>query len=936
MSGAVLLAKGGDVVSCVADLITGSGRPPDRSLVIFPSRRPLVFLARELARRAGRALPSPSMHAIDDWVAQAAVTLGHNGRLIAAADGAALIHQLHNDCRLPGDEGRPLSMEEFLAWGFKLFSDFEELAIEGVSPRALQGVQALAQEPLPGSFGRQLEHLAEWYQGFYLALDRGKLATRSSGYVHVATHIGELDLSQYQQVLLAGFFMLSGAERRIVEALLARPDATLVLRDGPGIERTIKQLGIKPARQGRERPAPAISYFQANDSHGQVMAANGVIQSAGDRSDTVLVLPLPDTVFPVIHHVLSRLDGGWNISTGYPLLRTPVWGLLRTLAGACETREGDSYFVADYLRLMLHPYVKNLAMGGASYPTRILLHAIEEALGRCGLRLVSLDAIERDPGLRATLSLKLAGLVGQGASERELFGHLARIHGLVLRPFEQVASVADFAGKLLALVSAISEHGTANEHPYAARFFQQMFATLEDMRKSLLAPQRFADIRTYFVLLERFVSQVKVNFPGTPLAGLQVLGFWETRNLVFDRVVVLDANEGALPGGGSVDTVLPQALRAQLGLPTARDRELIDQYHFENLLAGSTEAVLYYSQGGGAQRSRFIEQLVWQQEQRQKTMAAAPQHPVHFKAAFTQQDPVPIAKTPAMLEAIGRLPYSATMLDTYLHCGLRFCHKYLLQIQEKEAAAADLEASEIGTVVHKVLKAFFDAKKGAVFRCDPDDAARMRALVDAVFARSFGASQDGGIYLIKTQVNTRMAQLLDHHRGLPAFTVLECEETYEPAVELPGLGVVPLAGKLDRVDQRGGRVVIVDYKTGQGKSPAYRSFAGSARRGWPRSLRSVQLPFYIMLYRAMHGDVDLEAIDSELMLLGRRSIEQAPLYPQGADRVAVFDTYRRAIITLIGEIRDPALPFADAWDPGAECGSCPYKVLCGRQWVARR
>ncbi|MCU0607426.1 MAG: PD-(D/E)XK nuclease family protein [Candidatus Edwardsbacteria bacterium] len=936
MSRSVLLARGGDVVSYVADLIGGSGHPPDRSLVIFPSRRPLVFLARELARRAGRALPSPSMHAIDDWVATAAPTLGHDGRLIEAADGAALIYQLHDDCRLPGDDDRSLSMEEFLAWGFKLFADFEELAIEGVTASALRGVQALAQEPLPGAFGRQLAHLSEWYEGFYRALDAQHLATRSSGYVHVAAHIGELDLSQYAQVILAGFFMLSDAERRIVELLLARPDSTLVLRDGPGIERTIKKLGIEPVRDGQERPTPAVSFLQANDSHGQVMAVNGVIRPGCDLSDTVLVLPLPETVFPVIHHVLSRLDGGWNISTGYPLLRTPLWGLLRALAAACETREGDSYFLADYLRLMLHPYVKNIALGGASYPTRILLHAIEEALGRRGQRLVSLDMIERDPELREKLAAKLSGLIEQGVSAEDLFGHLTRLHGLVLRPFENVASVADFAGKLLALVSAISEHGTANEHPYAARFFQQMLATLESMRDSLLARQRFEDVRTYFGLLERFVSPVKVTFPGTPLAGLQVLGFWETRNLVFGTVVVLDANEGTLPGGGSVDTVLPQALRVQLGLPTARDRELIDQYHFENLLAGSAKAVLCHSQCGGAQRSRFIERLVWREELRQGVLGAASQRPVHFRAAFTQQDPGPIAKTPAMMEVVGRLPFSATMLDTYLRCGLRFCYKYLVQVQEKDEAAVDVDASEIGTVVHRILKAFFDTKKGGVFRCGKSDGGRMRSLVDEMFARSFGADQDGGVYLIKAQVQARMDQLLDHHRGLPAFTVLECEEKYEPTVDLPGLGMVPLAGKLDRVDQRGGRIVIIDYKTGQGKAPSYRMFAGSAREEWPRALRSVQLPFYVMLYRALHGDADPGGIDSELMLLGGQSIEQAPLFPEGADRDAVFAAYRRAIITLIGEIRDPSLPFADTWDPGKECGGCPYQVLCGRQWVAGR
>ncbi|HTY07945.1 MAG TPA: PD-(D/E)XK nuclease family protein [Candidatus Edwardsbacteria bacterium] len=936
MSTSILMASGSDLVSRVASLIETSGHGAERSLVIFPNERPLMFLARELARRAGRALQAPGMYTIDDWVAEQAEALGCGQRLITAADGAALIYQLHADRRLPGGADSPLLMEEFLAWGFKLFSDFEQLHIEGVTATALQGVQALAQEPLPEAFGRQLEHLSEWYQGFYRELTRQNLSTRSSRYVSVADRVAELDLSRYRQVILAGFFMLSGAEQKIVKALLARPGTVLVLRSGPGIERTLQRLQLAPPVEESIRQAPVISYLRANDSHGQVMAANNVIKPGHDLSDTVLVLPRPETVFPVIHHTLSRLGPGWNISMGYPLSRTPLWGLLQALASACEGSEGGKYFLGDYLRLMLHPYVKNIAIGGASYPTRILLHGIEEALNELARRLVSLDEIENDVVIRERVERKLAGLVEQGTSVQEMYAHLRHIHDAMLRPFEQITSVADFAEKLLALVSLVSTDSRANAHPYAARFFQQMLSALAQLRSSLLAQEQFEETRTYFGLLERFVGQLTVTFPGTPLAGLQVLGFWETRDLVFSTVVLLDANEGVLPGGGAVDTVLPQALRQSLGLPTARDRELIDQYHFENLLAGADQVVLCYSQGGGAQRSRFVETLVWDQERTQQSLGAAVQQPVHFAAAFTQRPPSPIAKTGAMMEAVSRLTYSATMLDTYLRCNLRFFHQYLARIQEKDEVSAGVEASEIGTLAHDILSAFFVTKKGARFTVDRSDEKTMARIVDQIFAAKYGADQDGGVYLIKAQVRARMAQVLAYHREQPGFTVLACEEKYAVTVDLPGAGRVPLFGKLDRVDSRDGRIVIVDYKTMGWKYPSYKSFVGQGREQWPRWLRSVQLPFYIMLYSARHGGVPAGSIDSELLLLGEMEIARKPLFPQGADRAPMFEAYRQAVITLIREIKDAAVPFADTWDPAEECGNCAYKVLCGRQWVEGR
>jgi len=932
MSRSYLLPQGAGVVDFVSGLINATGRGPEQALVVFPNRRPVMALARQLATQRGQTIMAPRGYSIDDWINDEALRLGFAGRRIEAADGAALIYKMHPECRLPGGKDQ-LSIEDFLTWGFTLFADFEELKIEEIEPKDLESVQALALEPLPESFGRQLNHLGQWYGDFYRELSEQGLATRASTYNWLASNIQGTDLSGHSIVVLAGFYALSKTEQRIFKELLKRENTVLVLREGPGMERTLEQLGIKPEIIPGDPGHPVISYLAAGDSHGQVMAANQVINPGDGLSRTVLALPREDTVFPVIQHLLPRLDGDWNISMGYPLKRTPLYGLVQVLAQAHEGRDGENYFLPHYLSLMLHPYVKNLSFGEASYPTRILLHGLEEELNRGSRRLVSPAWIENDPGLKKKLSRRLAGLLEQGYEIDKLYEHLSWIHGLVLKPFETITSVADLAAKMEALVSGVAGRSPVNQHPYADRFFYQMTGVLQAMKTSLLAGESFGNIRTYFGLLEHFAAQVKVPFSGDSYQGLQVLGFLETRNLNFSRVIVLDANEGVIPAGDGVDSILPQALRLELKLPTHRDREQIEQYHFINLIRGSNQAVLCYGQGEGAQRSRFIEQLVWEQEQKERKPGLGGDQLVHFRSSFFQQPPQPIIKTAEMTEIASRLVYSATMLDCYLNCGLRFCYRYLMRIKEKEQAAQDVEASEVGTLVHLVLDRFFKGKMGREYRHSDQHFGEMDGTVESVFLDQYGPAQDGNIFLIKSQIKARMRQLLGYHRDkLQPFKVLACEEEVNLPVDLPGLGPVPLTGKLDRIDLRGGQTVIVDYKTGQGKFPSS-GFELGDRREWARRLRSVQLPFYLMLYLAKNPGMDVSGLNTELLLLAEPGFKSQPLFKERDDRGTLFPAYREAITALIREIRDPALPFGDTWKPQQECVWCPYKVLCGRQWV---
>src|SRR5208337_4254035 len=252
--------------------------------------------------------------------------------------------------------------------------------------------------------------------------------------------------------------------------------------------------------------------------------------------------------------------------------------------------------------------------------TRVLFHALEERLAHTRTRrFATLDEIENDLALFGEAARRVTQ-EDRGAMAGALRAHLMDIHERTIWRFRSFTSVRDFAERCIELISWVHEESTARDHPYFTPFSESFVRSLEAISRSLMSVKSFNDTASYFVLLRRYLQTCYLPFEGTPLHGLQVLGGLETRGLRFERVFVLDANEGALPETGSENTLLPLPVRAALGLSTYRDTEDIAAYHFATLTAGVRELHLFSVQSGGKERSRFVERFLWERQKAQGTL----------------------------------------------------------------------------------------------------------------------------------------------------------------------------------------------------------------------------------------------------------------------------------------------------------------------------
>jgi hypothetical protein len=951
------------LIAAVASRLHPSGRDYSRSWVVFPEKRPAYYLRRALAENAGGAIIPPRADSLDAFVDKVfGERLGLGGRPIGAMDAAALLFDLHRGA--PDRLGREsfLDADQFFPLGVKIFRDLEEIEAAGATKEDLIRVDALGDEAIPEETRERLQKLSYFHENFYDRLSGLGLTTPASRLRTVAARLDPRLFDDIDDLVLAGFFSLSKLEIAVAKTILGWPNSRLILLKGAGIEKVLDDLAIEDPgiRAAAMAPDPGpethLTFTKSPDVHGQLAALNaalsGRLEDPGKFNERqVIVLPAAETLFPLYQQTLAALgEGRFNISLGYPLARTPVASFFERLLEVVQSMDDGRVYAPHYLRLVLHPYAKNFYFPGLERRadlTRILIHAVEDVLVRRRTKVFwSLAELEEDADIRTLVQERTAGVEGAPAPA-EFLAHLAAIHAAILAPFRSIRDVGDFAAKLSGVLDHIYEHSTARLHyffhPYAEAFTVQ----LEELSRSLLRTLVFRDPASYVSLLRKIVASASVPFLGTPLGGLQVLGFWETRGIPFEEVFLLDANEGILPSFSRSDSLLPAGVRQALGLPTYRDQERRLGYHLDALIRGAGEVHVFFVDNDEREPSRFVERLLWeaQKKEGEKTTGRFVRS-VEYRVDLAAADPAPVPKTPAVADFLRGLRYSATALDTYLQCPLRFYHAYVLGLSEKEEVAERMEKKDIGTFVHAVLEEFFRPAVGRPLGPQDLDSGRMAGLIERKFAEAYGADAGGAAFLMKLQTRRHLIDFLTCCQeplvaGLSAAgesLIIQGLER-EIAAERGGF---KLRARIDRTEKRGEALFVLDYKTSHQARPFGIDFEGldlEDRATWGRAAKSLQLPLYSLILAQSHG-LPPHAIHVRFVLLGRNrlgpEIEFSPFDGEAGDPVDPevrrerVDAAGRLIDRLLAEIVDPRRPFSPSPEDDGACRFCPFTGICGR------
>ncbi|MDR3320714.1 MAG: PD-(D/E)XK nuclease family protein [Desulfovibrio sp.] len=974
-------------LKALVDLLT-SGRP-DTALVIVPNNRPKRYLRHLYTLEKSLSFPEVITigEAAEIWRDAAEQT---PARAASTLDQVYLLHERLKDPTF-NDESvtarfADMDMALFLPWGMRLSSLLEELLRQDVEARDIihAGVEA---GPMAATLLGALGRIARAWRA---ALAAGGWTTPGLNYAAAACAArGESPIPKPlapaldKPVLAAGFYMLTGTEDALLHRLW-RAGAHICLHSDTGLVagrggeancRTEKDIHWSCAghwdwieqwkaktvfpfpeetanpRAVAEKARPSCFFFAGYDCHSQLEALREKLRDPRYAESTAVVLPDKSLLMPVLHHLPNK---DVNISMGYPLGRSSLCRLVENLFQLfASCNEDGRFYWRDLRQTLRHPYLNMLSAQGETGESVFLRKALRlmESLVLEGERFVDMPALRGQ--CRAALPALDCALLEETTT-------------LLLNPLEHAETTAQIADWLSGLCDFLLRHGGDmwRRFPLDAEAIYRLAAKVVPQLKNALSALVPFPRGTLRNIVRHVLHEERVPFEADPITGLQVIGMLETRLLHFDHVFILDATEDKLPGNPPPDPLLPDSLRAVLGLPDARERGRAMAHTFYRLCAGAKEAHFFWQEGsspelfdGKKYRSRFVEQLLWEEEQRlgklltpgtPPLMAAIPTlSGAHMPSGDPQSLPKGQRLT-AALEIFLRAPLSASRLDDYLQCPLNFAQSRLCALQPQKTVHEGNDPPAVGECLHKALHDLYSTRLNrTLYR----DEISPREALDCFYKAAADLELERRLPTDAWLVLEAAAPF-----RLEQFLLRQPEKTHIVALEKKLALALPLCGReyeftgvFDRLDKRDGLLHVLDYKTGSPKIPnrslwtdnaffadveSQLSLAAKYPEQTPEALEflidkmrehvpSLQLPCYLTMLDAAKLGAPGEA---SIVALGNDGREE-PLFGglHGADLGTAIG-YCRLVLALTLANLERTTAFRARH--GRHCDWCPYAGLC--------
>ncbi len=906
--------------------------------IIFNNKRPITYLKKHLADVYGKAIWSPQFFTIQEFFKQAS----------DATEASPLtqffyLFQLHNEL-LAAEGSEPETLEEFYPIAEILLSDFGQLDYELVDidhiymelydttkiDIAFQHFTAEQQHfirqfwqsfSIAGHSGLQQRFLRLWkrlpvlYKAFKQKLTQEKQLNYPTLYRALAERqVPHPDfINRFKKVLFVGFNALSKAEALLFQqwqeagrALFYFDTDAYYIEDvqqeaGLFIRRNIKDYGLVNALG--EHPHiignrhTAVNLYACNGKNSQTKILHEVLNASAQSEQSAAILLADESL--LVPLLQSLPDVKPNITTGYPLAQSPIYGLLNLWM---DTQEEISHHHRLKVPFQYIETFVNHPLTGVSPTERgSLLQEITDK------QLVDVDI--RNVTIASSI--------------------FPQFFKPLTTPSALIPTLIQLLDNLLAAISAQDRIRQIDSNLIieTKKVLHQLKQGIEHIAPTSIAFQ--------IGLIRKAIAPINSAIEGDPLNGLQIMGLLESRCLNFDQVYILGANEGILPKTAASPTFLPNSLRRAYDLPVLENQDALSAYLFYRHFQYSGGLHVFYNslvdESSTGEESRFIKQL--QFESNFRFVVHTQQQSVRLPE---RSDELIIPKEGAIWDQLWHMyivqkkKLAATALTTYLQSPLQFFLKYVAEIKEPPSISHEFEMNRLGTVVHNVMEIILKPYKGLATFTPTSALAETLSDIEELVTREIGTQYHTEITTIDAlnsmqRIMHRIASAyirvyiqydINHYK---AFRIIELENTEDYTFDFPILvngkeETIRLFGIIDRVDEvltADNQVTtrIVDYKTG-GDSVEFKNiekvFAANTEN---KAL--VQTLFYAYVFEQVTGRKQLEPH----LYVARRMREEGTLFRERNDLLtaeklhtakADFETFLRSTLS---EIFNPDVPF---------------------------
>ncbi|MEN8247931.1 MAG: PD-(D/E)XK nuclease family protein [Bacteroidota bacterium] len=940
---------------------------------VFPSRRACVYFNDLLQKRfADEVIWAPKVLSIEEFIQE-------HSRLVVV-DEIRLILLLFEEYKNVFPEQ---SFDIFYAWGQTLLHDFDEIDRNlvdsqllyknlqeikevdesfGISEEALNALKSFqavintsGKGELVQSFRKTWELAGKVYQSFKKRLLNNKIAYNGLCYRQVAESLasGEYQMP-YKQIVFAGFNALSKAEEQIIDHLLEKGVANVYLdadkfyldndyEEAGYFLRKLKKKWYKHnavnwiISDGFSQPKN-ITISGATQNTAQAQIAGQHIERIKPGDSSVAIALADESLLMPVLYALPAQEENMNITMGYPVFNSSIGNMISSYFRYHSTlvvnASGNAFCSIESLRdLLIQPFVK--------------------------------EVIQEPIKLNSTRSRYLGwqtikSIIDEQDNHKDLIRN-------IFSPKKDIADIISSLKSIILDLYLIRKDKESGKSILEERIIYSVVKYLDNLNASVSAIKTKLQIADISKLVSDSLKQLKAPFAGEPLAGLQIMGFLETRVLDFENLIILSVNEELLPASDSGLTYIPFGVRKAFQLPTFQEHSSIYAYHFYRLLQRAKKITLVYntklSITGGGEKSRFILQLLNRFSRNQGAINLEEEQLVsNLGYEVSLSDQFPIEKTGWVKERLKEhfasfnenKQLSPTALIDYISCSLKYFFARILKIREPEEIQTEIDARIFGNILHELLERAYKPWIGKqISEQDLKNIIKkdVNKLSDEVFSEYLGPSgpmnndgkqYSGEIDFTKHVVETLAKKIVENDLQNAPFTIIDLESRSNPlsyTISLDNGMQLPIGGIIDRLDKIsiGGQSMtrVLDYKTGKvilksttyNRKPITDEEYIQAHFNDPEFKAGFQLLYYALIY---HKNSPEQSVNAGI--IGAKSLAKGIEYLQGESKALSneqLSLFEQSLRNVLNELLNLNVPFKQT-DDIDRCEYCDFKSICSR------
>ena len=890
--------------------------------IVLPNKRAKVFLIEILRQKGKQSFFAPKIINIEELLQSISE--------IRFVDSIELLFEFYNLYIQITPKEKQQTFDQFSNWAKTLLSDFNEIDRNLIDPKHvfsyLRDIEALKRWNLDAESKTDLidkylefwDDIPSYYDAFTEYLSAKKIGYQGFVYRKAVENLQKYSKeNQKNHFVLAGFNALTKAEEKIFCYMQESGQATVLwdvdktFHDDPYHDAGLFSRKIQNTwSYYKSHPFELISNHFSEDKNIRII---GIPKSVGQAKmtgvileeialnngldNTAVVLGDENLLMPVLHSLPESISG-LNITMGYSAKNNPA-----------------QLFVAKLFKMHLNAQSRN----GKDYVYyyRDMLNVLNNPILDSEVKADNLMSIIKKNNFTFISYQKI----------QELHPEATTLFKLIFEPWETTPlEVLSRVSEILLTIKELSDT-KSQENKIMLSFLYAIYKVINKLTNYCIEHEAVLSFDVLFSIYKQIVDLAEVSFEGEPLTGLQIMGVLETRTLDFENVIITSVNEGTFPEGKNQNSFIPHDIKRELDLPTFKEKDAIYTYHFYHLLQRAKNIYLLYNTENegidAGEKSRFISQLeIEKQENHNITHeiydAELPEKP--YELMVVEKSEAVINR----LKEIAEKSFSPSSLTTYIRNPMQFYFQRVLRISEVDEVEENLAANTFGTIIHETLKALYTPFINSFLTVE--DINQMLKEYEKEVRNQFKeiykeGEINKGKNLLAFEVAKRNVYNFLQQEKLSldegdAVKVLFLEHTFTRLLEDDRLPFsVNIGGNLDRVEQRNGKIRIVDYKTGKVEQ---RNLDLSDWNGLTSNIKNektIQLLCYAFMLEKDFQDMEIEAgiISFKNMKAGFmpfRLKEDKKIISEVVSK-EMINQFVVQIIGLINEILDPNIPFEE-------------------------